>query len=71
MIQPFDCLSEWVVESQIRYIKAVGGPPGREGILVGLMNGQIMKIFIDNSFPIQLIKLQIPVRCLDLSARCL
>ena len=63
------CCREWVLESQIRYIKVVGGPPSREGMLVGLRNGQIFKIFIDNPFPILLLKQQISVRCLDLSAR--
>ena len=60
---------EWLLESQIRYIKVVGGPPSREGMLVGLRNGQIFKIFIDNPFPILLLKQQTSVRCLDLSAR--
>jgi len=59
---------EWVVESQIRYIKVVGGPPGREALLVGLRNGQILKIFVDNPFYITLLKQQTSVRCLDLSA---
>ena len=57
------------MEAQIRYIRALGGPSGREGILVGLKNGQVFKIFIDNSFPISLIKLQLSIRCVDLSAR--
>ena len=60
---------EWLLESQIRYIKVVGGPPSREGMLVGLRNGQVFKIFIDNPFPILLLKQQTSVRCLDLSAR--
>ena len=59
---------EWVLESIIRYIKVVGGPSGREGILVGLKNGVIFRIFVDNPFPIRLLKLPNSIRCLDLSA---
>ncbi|XP_015239030.1 PREDICTED: intraflagellar transport protein 122 homolog, partial [Cyprinodon variegatus] len=59
---------EWVMESMIRYIKVIGGPPGKEGLLVGLKNGAILKIFVDNPFPITLLKLSTSVRCLDMSA---
>eukprot|EP00240_Pyramimonas_obovata_P000052 CAMPEP_0118949464 /NCGR_PEP_ID=MMETSP1169-20130426/49666_1 /TAXON_ID=36882 /ORGANISM="Pyramimonas obovata, Strain CCMP722" /LENGTH=1253 /DNA_ID=CAMNT_0006896109 /DNA_START=163 /DNA_END=3921 /DNA_ORIENTATION=+ len=59
---------EWVLESVIRYIKVVGGPNGQEGLLIGLKSGMILKIFINNQFPIQLIKHTTSIRCLDLSA---
>lgn len=59
---------EWVLDSVIRYIKVVGGPSRREGLLVGLKSGLIQKLFVDNPFPIQLIKHNASVRCLDLSA---
>ena len=40
---------------------------GREGLLIGLSNGQVLQIFIDNPFPIPLVKVSSPIRCLDLS----
>lgn len=60
---------EWNLDALIRYIKVVGGAPQREGLLVGLKNGHVMKIFVDNSFPVTLIKQATAVRCLDLSCR--
>ena len=59
---------EWLLESVIRYIKVVGGPAGREGVVVGLEDGQTCRIFIDNPFPIKLVKHPLSIRCLDLSA---
>ncbi|XP_067933831.1 intraflagellar transport protein 122 homolog isoform X2 [Watersipora subatra] len=59
---------EWIMESLIRYIKVIGGPAGREGILVGLKNGQVLKIFVNNPFPVPLLKQNTSVRCLDISA---
>ncbi|KAJ1472731.1 intraflagellar transport 122 [Baffinella frigidus] len=58
---------EWVLDAVIRYIKVVGGPPGREGLMVGLKDGQVLKIFVDNPFPIHVIKHERAIRCLDLS----
>lgn len=53
---------EWILESLIRYIKVIGGPAKREGLIVGLKNGYVQKIFIDNSFPVLLIKQNLPIR---------
>lgn len=58
---------EWVLSAAIRYIRALGGPPGREGLLVGLRDGQVLQLLLDNPFPLPLLKVNSPVRCLDLS----
>jgi len=60
---------EWNLDALIRYIKVVGGASKKEGLLVGLKNGHVMKLFVDNSFPVTLIKQATAVRCLDLSCR--
>eukprot|EP00466_Bigelowiella_natans_P012811 jgi/Bigna1/68700/fgenesh1_pg.6_\ len=62
-----DKIREWVLEATIRYIRAVGGPSGREAILIGLRSGDVYKIFIDNHFPILVVNHPHPIRCLDLS----
>jgi intraflagellar transport protein 122 len=36
-------------------MKCIGGPPRKEGIMVGLKNGNVFKIYLDNAFPILLI----------------
>lgn len=58
------------MEFFICYIKVIGGFFGREGLLVGLKNGQILKIFVDNFFVIILLKQVIVVCCLDMSVFC-
>mmetsp|Transcript_6895 Transcript_6895/g.6756 ORF Transcript_6895/g.6756 Transcript_6895/m.6756 type:complete len:92 (+) Transcript_6895:292-567(+) len=56
------------MEAPVRYIKVIGGPPKKEGVIVGLKNGQVVKIFVDNPFPIPLIKHNSAIRCLDISS---
>ncbi|GAA30881.2 intraflagellar transport protein 122 homolog [Clonorchis sinensis] len=58
---------EWVLDGAVRYIRIVGGPPTRETLLVGLKNGQAMKVILDNTFPVQLVKLLGGIRCADIS----
>lgn len=47
---------EWILEAEITYLCMVGGPSKREHLLVGLKSGEVIKIFINNSFPISLYK---------------
>jgi intraflagellar transport protein 122 len=57
------------MESPVRYIKVVGGPNGKEGILVGLKTGHVFQIFVDSPFPVLLVKLASAIRCLDLNSK--
>ncbi|VEL35832.1 unnamed protein product [Protopolystoma xenopodis] len=58
---------EWNFDTAIHYIRVIGGPPSREGVLVGLKSGQVLEIFIDNAFPIEVVKVPGSVCCLDIS----
>ncbi len=51
-------------------MKVMGGAAGREGIVFSLNSGAILKIFVDNAFPVQLVKQQqtTPVVMVDISA---
>jgi len=46
----------------------VSGPPKAESLLVGLFNGTVFKIFVDNAFPIPIVKQTTPIRVVDISA---
>ena len=59
---------EWVLAAVIRYIKVDGGKSSSEGVLVGLDDGTVLKVYVDNAFPIELIKQSASIRCLDISA---
>ncbi|CAH1119744.1 unnamed protein product [Phaedon cochleariae] len=60
---------EWNFDSPIRYIKNIGGPPGKEGLLLGLKNGQVWEVHLDNIHPLLKVTSNDGIRCLDLSQR--
>jgi intraflagellar transport protein 122 len=59
---------EWILDSEIRYTKVIGGPPKKEGMIIGLQDGSIFKIFVDNAFPVLLIKQSTAIKALDINA---
>jgi hypothetical protein len=59
---------EWVFESSVTFIKCVGGMEGNENVLIGLRNGNVLKLNISNSFPIILSSHNISIVCCDLSS---
>ena len=59
---------EWILESPICYVKVVSGPPKKESLLVGLKNGVVVRIFIDNAFPIPIANQPAPIKMVDISA---
>lgn len=60
-------IREWLMEYPVRYIKVIGGPPNKEGILVGLKSGHVFQIYVDSSFPVLLIKQANSIRYVDIS----
>lgn len=61
---------EWIMDAEVTNMKVMGGASGREGIILSLNNGSILKIFVDNAFPVVLVKQQqtTPVIQVDMSA---
>ena len=47
---------EWILDSEITCLRVDGGPPGKEGVLLGLADGSILKIYVDNAFPVDVWK---------------
>lgn len=37
-------------------------------MLIGLVNGQVFKIFVDNPFPVSLLSTELSINSLDISA---
>lgn len=56
------------MDSPIRYLKLIGGPPGCEAVLVGLKNGGVYQVFVNNPFPQLIAKQTGVILCLDINA---
>ena len=59
---------EWNLDSNVIDMKVYGGVRGKEALLVGMKNGDIMKIFIDCSFPIHLLRHSSGIRYIEINA---
>lgn len=59
---------EWVMEAPIKFVRVISGPPKRESLIVALSNGVVVRIFIDNAFPIPIIKQTTSIKSVDMSA---
>jgi len=59
---------EWIMEASIKHIKVVSGPPKKESLIIGLSNGIVCRIFIDNAFPVVIVKQTTAIAVVDISS---
>lgn len=57
----------WELESKATYMKMDGGFEGSEYALVGLDSGVVLKLFVDNPFPVQILAFEKSIICCDIS----
>jgi intraflagellar transport protein 122 len=57
----------WVLESAALCMRVDGGPDGKEGILLGLESGAVVKVFVDNPFPLEMSKRSAAVAQVDIN----
>ena len=55
------------MDSPIRYLKLVGGPTDCEAVLIGLKNGSVYQVFVNNPFPQFLAKQSGVIFCVDMN----
>ena len=56
---------EWILDADITCLRVDGGPAGREGCLIGLANGKVQKIYVDNAFPVDVAQVEGAVLKID------
>jgi len=59
---------EWILEDHIKFVKVISGPPKSESLIVGLSNGVVTRIFIDNAFPVPIVRQTTGIQIVDMSA---
>lgn len=55
------------MDSPIRYLKLIGGPVGYEAVVIGLKNGGVYQIFVNNPFPQFIAKQTGVILCIDMN----
>lgn len=60
---------EWSFDSDIKYLRVLGGAKKREALICGLKNGEVYMIYIDNQFPVLLYQHDVPIRSLDMKGK--
>ena len=55
----------WYMEAPVNFIRVDGGPEGREGVIFGLENGVVGKLFCDNPFSLTLNKRECQITSAD------
>ena len=58
---------DWSFETDVRYLRVLGGAPKREGMLCGTKSGEVYIIYLDNQFPINIYTHDIAIRSLDIN----
>lgn len=56
------------MEDSIKCVKVVSGPVRRESLMIGLANGIVARIFIDNAFLVPIVKQTTAIQLVDISA---
>ncbi|CAM9228975.1 unnamed protein product, partial [Ascophyllum nodosum] len=60
-------IREWVLDAAICSARVGGGPAGGEAVLLGLQDGAVLQTFVNNAFPVELVKVTAPVICCAMS----
>lgn len=59
---------EWIFEDTVRFVRIISGPPKQESMIVGLANGVVSRVFIDNAFPVAIVRQTTGIQMVDISA---